>query len=317
MKKIMSLLLLMYVLIQLYPQNSFAEQPDSLILHKGAYDFEPLEKKSKIGWEVSGNFGVYQANKYHAKFYNGEPQNVNNLNYIFSNYYWYQDIKDQIIIHEQRDSFLISDYPADIKYDAAMHVGFSARYNFSEEITMNISFNYSKLQVRDVIALEVIPPFSGAVESFVYCNIFGTEGRTNIDVGGMYTFSPEKNLTPFAEMGLNVNSTHVKKHMMHLYDREFNLVNIYGSSNYVPGTPLNEYDIRQGGIGFGTYISGGMRYALNDQFSMELAAIIYLKTVGLEHYNRKFGLHGAVLFRLVFSPFFNFSGEDGIIEKEN
>lgn len=315
MKNINGLRIVMCFLTCIILNDAYAGNEDSLSYRAVSEGFRPIEKKSKIGWEVSGNFGVYQANKYHAKFYNGAPQNVNNLNFIFSNYYWYQDIKDQIIIHAQRDSFLISDYPADIKYDASMHVGFSARYNFSEEITMNISFNYSKLQVRDVIALEVIPPFSGAVESYVYCNLFGIEGRTNIDVGGLYTFSPEKDMTPFAEMGLNVNSTHVKKHMMQLYDREFNMVNIYGSSNYVPGAPLNEYDIRQGGIGFGTYISGGMRYALNDQFSMELAAIIYLKTVGLENYSKKFGLHGAALIRLVFSPFFNFSGEDGVMEK--
>jgi hypothetical protein len=294
----------------MFSLNIMAGSPDSLRLLTTPDLFSFMDKPSKIGWEVSGNFGVYQPNKHQAKFYNGAPENPNNLNYIFSNFYWNQEIKEQLIMNVQRDSFKVDQLPADIKYDATMYVGFSARYNFSEEIALNISFNYSKLQVRDQITLEIFPPLSGMVKSYVYCGIFGIEGRTNIDVGGLYTWSPEKPLTPFAEMGLNANSTHVKKHILQVYDREFNMVNIYLNSNYVPGAPVNEYNIRQGGVGFGTYVSGGMRYQMNPLFSMELAGIVYLKTVNLEGYNKKFGLHGGLLLRLVMSPFFEFSSPD-------
>jgi len=292
---------------------SQAENPDSL---KMTYpQFSPLKDSSRIGWEISANFGVYQANKHQAQFYNGSDENVNNLKYILSNYYWYQDMINQLIQYEQRDSFLVSEYPSNIKYDAAMHVGFSARYNFTEEIAFNVSFNYSKLQVRDVISFQVIPAFSGMVESYVYGSVFGIEGRTNIDVGGLYTFHPEKKLSPFAEMGLHLNSTHVKKHFMKFYDKEFNLVNVYGSSGYIPNAPLNEYAVYQGGVGFGTYLSGGVRYMLSHQFTMELAANVYLKTVNLEGYSKKFGLHGALMLRLVMSPFINLSAGDSEVVK--
>jgi hypothetical protein len=300
-------LVLVFILSPLF---TFSEGIDSLLFKTIPDTLEPPVKKSKIGWEISGNFGVYKANRYQAQFYNGSPENVNNLNYVLSNYYWRQDIVNQLIQYEQRDSFVVVDFPARIKYDAAMHVGFSARYNYSEELTLNISFNFSKLRIRDAITCEVFPPFSGMVQSYVYFNVFAEEARTNMDIGAMYTVSPEKKTTPFAEMGLHLNSTHVKSHIMKVYDKEFNMVNIYGSSGYIPGAPLNEYDIRQGGIGFGTYVSGGIRYAMSDQFSLELAGIIYLKTVGLEGYRKRLNLHEAVLVRMVMSPFFNFSGEE-------
>lgn len=306
--------LIFTTIIILFSFTSFADGSDTLNKKVFTYNLMPFEQKSKIGWEISGNFGVYNPNKYQAKFYNGTPGNVNSLDYILSNYYWNQEIINQLIQYEQRDSFLVSEYPPNIKYDASMYVGFSARYNYSDEIALNISFNFSKLQVKDIIACEVYPPFPGMVQSYVYFNIFGQEGRTNMDIGGMYTLHPEKNLTPFAEMGLNLNSTHVKKHILNVYDREFNMVNIYGSSGYIPNTPVNEYTVYQGGIGFGTYISGGWRYVVNNQLSMELAAIVYLKTVNLEGYSKRFGLHESVLFRIVMSPFYNFSGEEQTIE---
>lgn len=299
------------IFIFCFGQTTFAinESGDSLLQIERAI----FANKPKTGWEISGNFGVYKANKYQAQFYNGGPENVNTIDYVFSNYYWNQEITDLMVTNVNRDSFFIAAIPYDIKYDASMYVGFSARYNFSNEMAMNFSFNFAKLTTRDMVVLEVWPPYSGAVESYVYCGIFGQEARTNIDAGFLYTFSPEKPFTGFAEMGLNINSTHVKKSFIQIFDREYNLINLYGSSSYVPNTPLTEMEVRQGGIGFGTYISPGIRYVMNQQFSMELAGLVYLKTVNLEGYGEKLGLHYGAVFRLVLSPFFNFSSEDETI----
>jgi hypothetical protein len=308
MKPILPLILLLML-----PFISFGEGRDTVI--RFHHQIDPLNtfEKNKTGWEISGNFGVYKANKHHAQFYNGASENVNNLDYVFNNYYWRQEIIDQLVIHAQRDSFQISEIPADIQYDMSMYVGFSGRYHYSGELALNFSFNYAKLRTRDMLVLEVFPAYSGMVESFVYCGIYGIEARTNIDAGFLYTFRPEKQITGFAEMGLNLNSTHVKRNFLQIFDKEYNLINIYGSSSYIPNSQLNEYDVRQGGIGFGLYASPGIRYTMSDQFAMELAAITYLKTVNLEGYNEQFGLHGGLLFRLVLSPNFNFgSGEDTI-----
>jgi hypothetical protein len=269
---------------------------------------QSVAKKSL--WEISGNFGLYLSNGYSAQFYNGNRDNVNNLEYIFSNYYWRLEIKEAMEYNVQRDSFMIYDIPANIKYDPAMHVGFSARRNYTDQIAFNFSMNYSKMRIRDVVLLEVYPAFSGMIESFVYCGIFGEEARTNIDIGLLYTISPEKQTTAFWEFGMNINSTQVKKHFLRVFDRDYNLINIYGSSAYVPNTQLNTYDIRQGGIGFGAYASVGVRYRVSPQFCMELLTNAYMKTVNLEGYNQRFSLHNSFLFRLVISPDFNFSTQE-------
>ena len=46
-----------------------------------------IVQDERIGWEISGNFGAYFANKYQAKFYDGRKENKNNIDYIFNNKY--------------------------------------------------------------------------------------------------------------------------------------------------------------------------------------------------------------------------------------
>ena len=144
--------------------------------------------------------------------------------------------------------------------------------------------------------------------------LFRSEARTNIDAGLLYTFNPEKQITGFAEMGLNLNSIKVKKNFMQIFNNEYNLVNIYANNSYIPNTQLNEYEVNQGGIGFGTYSSLGIRYTMSELFAMELAGIAYLKTANLEGYNKLFGIHGGLMFRLVFSPNFSFGTPEDTIE---
>ncbi len=306
-----------YLLITLYvfPSFCYGEGNDTVLYNMASLNQGVrMNGNQKSGWEISGNFGVYKANKHHAQFYNGASQNVNNLDYVFSNYYWRQEIIDQLIIHAQRDSFQIYEIPADIKYDMSMYVGFSGRYHYSGALALNFSFNFAKLQTRDMFTLEVFPAYSGMIESFVYFGIYGIEARTNIDAGFLYTFSPEKPFTPFIEMGININSTNVKRNFIRIFDKEYNLINIYGSNSYIPNTPLSEFDVRQGGIGFGLYSSLGVRYSINEQFAIETAAVSYLKTVNLEGYNEQFGIHGGLLLRFVFSPSFSFESDDNTIE---
>ncbi|HQB48160.1 MAG TPA: hypothetical protein PK785_04790, partial [Bacteroidales bacterium] len=48
------------------------------------------------GWQFGINLGMYLANKNSAAFYNGLPGNENNIAYILKNYYWYNEIKQEL-----------------------------------------------------------------------------------------------------------------------------------------------------------------------------------------------------------------------------
>ena len=259
------------------------------------------ENYSKKGWEITGNFGFYKASSYHAEYYNGKPDNLNNIDYVFNNYYWNQEIKNLMIENASRDSFSLVEYPSKMRYNAAMMAGFSFRYNYSEAFALNLHFNFAKLQLIDVFNLQVYPAYPGMVESFVPCEIYGIESRSNIDLSMMFTFNAEKTLSPIAELGFNLNNTLIKESAIRIFDNTYNLVDVYGSGGYIPNSGMTEYIVRQGGIGYGLYSAAGLRYKVSKDFSMEWVMNIYYSYIHLEGYDG-FGFHYGTLFRLVLSP---------------
>ena len=48
--------------------------------------------KEGRGWVFGLNVGVYYPSKATAAYYNGKSSNKNNVDYVMSNHYWYQDI---------------------------------------------------------------------------------------------------------------------------------------------------------------------------------------------------------------------------------
>lgn len=271
-------------------------------------DIQPNKSGGKRGWEVSGNFGYFYASPYQAAYYNGSPKNVNNLNYVFSNTFWRDEIDILFQENTDRDSFMLVSYPQKMRYNGAMMAGFSARYNFSRAWALNFHFNFAKLYAEDFVTYRIFPPYSGDVETYINFPIYGSESRSNIDVAVMHAFKPFKDFSPIAEVGVNLNSTHVKKSAISIFDREYNLIDVYGSGGYVPGSGNTEYTVEQGGLGFGLYTSAGLRYSMTKDFSMELAGIFCYSKINLDGYP-DFSMNYGALLRLIINPFF-FGGND-------
>lgn len=261
------------------------------------------DEDNTIGpWEISGNFGYYQASPFHAEFYNGASYNVNNVDYVFNNYYWYNDIKNEMTEYASRDSFRIVEYPSKMRYNGAMMGGFSLRYNRSKAFAFNLHFNFAKLHLIDILNLQVYPAYPGEVESYVPCEIYATESRSNIDFTVMYAFSVDKPFSPIAEIGFNLNNALVKEHRLRILSLDYNLVDVYGSGGYVPNTGNTGYEVRQGGIGFGLSSAAGIRYRMSPDFAFEWVINLYYARVHLEGYEEEYAMHYGTLFRLVMSP---------------
>lgn len=290
---------LLFSLIFIYSSFSFASIPDSTV----SMFLPKKESKGPIGWEFSGNFGVYFANKYHASFYNGKSTNVNNINYVLSNYTWRNDIKNSLMtaVNVNRDSFMLSSLPSNMKYSSSMYVGFGARYNFNPKWAFNLEFNFVKLTAKDVFTLEVFPDLVDG-NKYVQYPIWGIETRTNIQVGAIHTFNTEKLIRPFVEGGLIFTNTLVKESKISVEDQIYDLVNIY-SAPYVQNTNQQVYEVRQGGLSFGGYANGGAKLVFNKFVSLELLASLYYNQINLEYYSA-FKFHAAAMFRLVLSPGF-------------
>jgi len=286
-------LILSFVLLNLNASN-----PDSTALNLNTAK-KPAGPK---GWEFVGNFGAYWGNKYQASFYNGSKENENNINYVLSNTYWNDEIKNLLMTSVNRDSFALSELPTNMKYSTTMHVGFGVRYNFNPEWAFNLEFNFAKLTAKDFFTLEVFPAKDNESHSYVQYPIWGKETRTNIQAGVVRTLNTDQKFRPFFELGAVVTNTLVKESQISIEDQPYNLVNIY-SGNYVPNSNVQEYEIRQGGIGFGGYVDGGLKIMFNDFVSMELYASLYYQQINLKGYNA-FNLQESAMFRLVLSPAF-------------
>lgn len=275
-----------------------ATNPDSTV----SYSFSKEKPYGPKGWEFVGNFGAYWGNKQQAAFYNGSKNNVNNLNYVFSNYTWINEIKNKLSETVNRDSFLLSATPSKMKYSTTMHVGFGTRYNFNEDWALNIEFNYAKLTAKDFFTIEVFPSFDNESHSYLQYPIFGSESRTNIQVGVVRTLNTTQKVRPFFEVGAVLTNTHVIESKISIENTPYNLVNIY-SGNYIPNTNAQEYDIRQGGIGFGGYFGTGLKIMFTNFISCEIYGTLYYQQINLENY-AGLNFHEAAMFRFVLSPGF-------------
>ena len=138
--------------------------------------------------------------------------------------------------------------------------------------------------------------------SYLQYPIWGIETRTNIQVGVLRTLNTTKKVRPIIELGAVFTNTLVKESKISIEKQEYNLINIY-SNPFVQNGNNQENIIRQGGIGFGGFMNGGVKIVFSNFVSAELYGSLYYQQINLENYNA-FKMHEALMFRFVLSPGF-------------
>lgn len=255
------------------------------------------------GWKFGISMGMYFAGKETADFYNGSPENENNIKWILNNYYWYEEIKQQLNGHnilkmpDDSTQWWIY-YPYGMKYNAAITPGFYAKYNFNNSTGVFIQTNYVKLKTSGY--------FNMAIDSVTYTSepalrtgyIIGKEERINIDVGISKFYDVNELIKIFIETGLNINSTQVLESRIKIGAKEYSIINRYGKS-YVPNTNMQEYNVYQGGIGFGIFLNGGVKFVVSDNLSFDPGIQLYWKNTKLPRYD-DFGMDLIIYLRFIF-----------------
>jgi hypothetical protein len=264
----------------------------------GNEEIDEKEKEHVVHWNFGINIGGYYANKYPAEFYNGAAYNINNVNYVMSNYYWYQDIKhalgasDTVVVTED-------DYPMNMHYKFAMMGGLFIRYNFNFNWGLCLDVNYTQLKAEDAVTFEVDPQSYLTYPDIRYIPIRGVEQRVHLNLMLQRNFRLQSRIYFFVQGGLNLNYVRVLQSSIYVEDREYNLINIYGSQYYVPGLSLQEYTVIQGGVGYGFMAAGGAGIPLTDMFGIEPGVFFNYNNVNLEGYNQfkpSFGINLRLLF---------------------
>jgi len=252
----------------------------------------------KRGLVFGINMGMLKANGHSALYYNGSPENENNIKYILSNPYYYNEIKHQLNEHE----YTLYSIPTTMSYDASIMVGFYARYNISNTAGFFIQFNFAKLNTTGQFALSIDSATFTSEPALNYFTIYGQEQRSYIDIGYQKQWFLGKLSNFFIEGGINFTNVLVKKSAIIINDLDYSIVNVYGSQQYTPNTSLQPYDIRQGGIGLGFFGGGGISLNFNEKVSIEPGFNIYYQSINLTAYEQ-FRLNYNVYVRLILRDF--------------
>ena len=256
--------------------------------------------------------GIYFGSKKTAGYYSGQPQNENNLNYIFDNYSWKKDIVKLItdnnnFISSTDTTIGIKEYPTAVKYKPAMSVMLGASYRFNKHWRLSIYYTFARLTAKDIFTVSYTNLVPGNERNdYLQYLLIGKENRSFIDVTGSYTFDASQYIKPFIEFGAQLNFVKVKSFDAVIENREFNLLDVYGGSNYVAGTYMQEFEPNYGGAGFAFTGTAGVKFCFNENISIDPIFYISWGKIHLTDYNDFHFNYGAYV-RLIMS--------DGLFKK--
>jgi hypothetical protein len=257
---------------------------------------EPKEKENKvIRWNLGINIGAYHANNYTANYYNGSDQNINNVRYVMSNYYWYQAIK---LALNAADTVVLKEFPKNMNYSVTIMAGFMLRYNFSRKYGVVLDVNYTQLKAENAITVQVDPATYLTTPDIRLIPIRGQEKRIHIDLLAQRNFLLRSKIYFFVQAGLNLNYTQVMKSSVYFADQEYSMINNYATS-YVPNGNTQQYTVTQGGFGYGAALHGGIGIPLAGIFGIEPGLFLDYNTIALSGYpgfKPSYGFYVSILF---------------------
>ena len=132
--------------------------------------------------------------------------------------------------------------------------------------------------------------------------IRGKERRTAIDIGISKFYRTGTFTNIFIETGFHINSTKVLENRIAIGRRQYDIINKFGSDGYTPNSNSYQYEIYQGGIGFGIFLNGGLKFILSETVSIDPGFSLYYKKLNLEGYSDfKADIYGYV--RIIFGLF--------------
>jgi hypothetical protein len=291
---------------------------------------ENVSEMNLTGWRFGINIGVYFANKESAGFYNGRPENENNIQWVLDNKYWYEEIRQELNSHQilknpddipyewqgeyniwrAENNVAPGDttkwwiYYPDLKYKTPISPGFYLKYNFNNTTGIFIQSNYSKQKTKGIFQMVIDSINYVANPALRAGYIEGVEERVTIDIGISKFYPVAKFLSVQIETGFHMNSTKVKSHNIWIGSRQYTLVNRYGNTPYVPNSGMMPYDVYQGGIGLGIFFTGGIKFTPTPNVSIDPGLTFYYKKVNLTGYEG-FSMDFYPFVRLIFSFYKN------------
>ncbi len=256
------------------------------------------DKYANTGLEGSINVGMFYADKNTANFYNGANtgDGMNSADRIINNEYHLNDINATLERNGYRylliKGYYETEYPAQMTYKISMSAGIGVRYWFTSKWAVSIGANFAKGQASDVFLIHNtnpdLPP-SNKENQYVKGRIIGEDTRSHLDLGIESKHSVSENIFVLLGGGMSLNNTIVKYNEIKIYNLTLD-IKYKGPNEYVPNGTKPQYDFRQGGIGYGAYLSPGLEFVFLDNVSVDIIAHTYYTNIHLQNYEN-WGIH--------------------------
>ncbi len=237
------------------------------------------------------NGGAYLANKKTAMLYSGFNPAVNfGVERLFNNSFF----RTQYLDNYFKYNYEIVEVPTEMKYRPSIEYGATIGYRIDESMTFYGEVNFAQLKTQDIFVVKVDDPSPQAVQQFRYENIpiFGEEQRLNVNIGLQVGLFSENNIEIFMPFLGNFNSMKFGKNYFVINGRQHFMHQAFTNQP-------NYYIIKIGGAGYGGGSGLGVRYLIQDKFTLELTYnALYTKTKVLDTFN-EFGLNHNVLLKII------------------
>ena len=260
------------------------------------------------GLEAGLNVGAYFGSRNTANFYNGagNEDGMNSADKIINNEHYLNQINEVLEQNGYRYPLIAgsyyTEYPTKMKYTPSIYAGLTARYWFNRKYALAVSMDFSRLYARDQFVIyntdPNIPP-SNKENQYVIGTIAGQEDRVNLDIGLVNCYKIGERTNFIAEVGFNLNNTTVGLNKIEIYTLVLD-IKYKGPYDYVPNSNNPQYEFRQGGIGYGVYLSPGLQLNFTEGISVDVVSHFYYNYISLEHYSQ-WGLQWAPFIRFNFS----------------
>ena len=255
------------------------------------------------GWHFGLNMGFYFPNSYTANFYNGHYNNVNKVEWVLENNYWYEDLRsDHLngynVLYDSAARHYLIDYQTNMRYDAVFSPGFYVRYNVKRNLGFYLQFTYAQLRTSGTFSLHIDSVTYTSEPALRHGFITGKEVRNLMDIGVFKSFDLDDIIQFYLEGGINMTNTVVSSNEIDISGFRKTIINRYGNQMYVPNTAMNEEFIYQGGIGFGITATAGLRFIFSEKISVDPSFQFFWKKANLEGYEA-YNSHYNVFIRLI------------------
>jgi len=243
------------------------------------YDDEN-EYMRDISWKQKGfefyiGGGIYLAGKKTANYYNGAPKNNINLNLLFNNKYYRENLILPLLkeAYPYIDTMLFREkYDTISKYSIAMDVSLGARYRFHKNWYLELSYSFRRISCENPFVFDFPGVVPGNKENPPYSNreyLIAKEDRHYIDFSAGYIFQNNPAVKPFFSLGVQFNYINIKSFLAVIEEKPFDLMHLAKYPDETPDVqPMPDYRV-WAGPGYGFSLTAGLKIAVNPSISLD------------------------------------------------